>query len=67
VIYHRPGNVRELENAIEHAFALCQGDLIKMAHLPEDIIPAKGSILVTTGLTLKEVLGWIKTGLAFIY
>jgi DNA-binding NtrC family response regulator len=26
-----------------------------MAHLPEDIIPANGSILVTTGLTLKEV------------
>ena len=55
LMYPWPGNVRELENAIEHAFALCQGDLIQMAHLPEDIIPANGSILVTTGLTLKEV------------
>jgi DNA-binding NtrC family response regulator len=55
LMYPWPGNVRELENAIEHAFALCTGDLIQMAHLPEDIIPANGSILVTTGLTLKEV------------
>ena len=55
LMYPWPGNVRELENAIEHAFALCQGDLIQMAHLPEDIIPENGSILVTTGLTLKEV------------
>jgi PAS domain S-box-containing protein len=29
-----PGNVRELENIIEHAFALCRGGLIEMAHLP---------------------------------
>jgi PAS domain S-box-containing protein len=55
LLYPWPGNVRELENAIEHAFALCQGNLIQMAHLPEDIIPENGSILVTTGLTLKEV------------
>ena len=55
LMYPWPGNVRELENAIEHAFALCQGDLIQMGHLPEDIIPENGSILVTTGLTLKEV------------
>ena len=55
LMYPWPGNVRELENAIEHSFALCQGNLIQMAHLPEDIIPANGSILVTTGLTLKEV------------
>jgi PAS domain S-box-containing protein len=50
-----PGNVRELENAIEHAFVLCRGNMIQMEHLPEDIIPDNGSIVVTTGLTLKEV------------
>ena len=29
-----PGNVRELENAIEHAFVLCHGGLIEPGHLP---------------------------------
>jgi PAS domain S-box-containing protein len=55
LLYPWPGNVRELENAIEHAFVLCQSDLVQMEHLPENIIPENGSILVTTGLTLKEV------------
>jgi PAS domain S-box-containing protein len=34
--YDYPGNVRELENIIEHAFALCNGDLIKLDHLPSE-------------------------------
>jgi PAS domain S-box-containing protein len=29
-----PGNVRELENIIEHAFVLCRGGLIQIEHLP---------------------------------
>ena len=29
-----PGNVRELENVLEHACLLCQGDVIKEHHLP---------------------------------
>jgi transcriptional regulator with PAS, ATPase and Fis domain len=32
-----PGNVRELENIIEHAFVLCRGGLIQLAHLPARI------------------------------
>ena len=32
--YGFPGNVRELENIIEHAFVLCRGGLIQMEHLP---------------------------------
>jgi PAS domain S-box-containing protein len=29
-----PGNVRELENIIEHAFVLCRGGMIDFPHLP---------------------------------
>jgi len=32
--HHYPGNIRELENIIEHAFVLCRGGLIEMQHLP---------------------------------
>jgi PAS domain S-box-containing protein len=35
--YVFPGNVRELENIIEHGFVLSHGDVIEMGHLPEDI------------------------------
>ncbi len=28
------GNIRELENAIEHAFVICQGNTIDLPHLP---------------------------------
>jgi len=30
-----PGNIRELENVLEHAFVLCQSKVIKPEHLPE--------------------------------
>jgi transcriptional regulator with PAS, ATPase and Fis domain len=33
-----PGNVRELENAIEHAFVICPDDIIEVEHLPEKIL-----------------------------
>ena len=32
-----PGNVRELENVIEHAFVLCRGGLIGLEHLPAQL------------------------------
>jgi len=38
--YDFPGNVRELENAIEHAFVMCHGDLIEPRHLPERLLDA---------------------------
>lgn len=55
MLYDWPGNVRELENAIEHAFVLCKGELIRLECLPEQLIPKNGSMLVPTGLTLKEI------------
>ncbi len=36
--YAFPGNVRELENAIEHAFVMCNGDEIQISHLPAGIV-----------------------------
>jgi PAS domain S-box-containing protein len=33
-----PGNVRELENAIEHAFVLCHGGEIRPEHLPRETV-----------------------------
>ena len=35
-----PGNVRELENIIEQAFALCRGNLIEINHLPPELRPS---------------------------
>ena len=32
--YNYPGNIRELENIIEHACVLCQGEVIERRHLP---------------------------------
>jgi PAS domain S-box-containing protein len=32
-----PGNARELENIIEHAFVLCRGGVIEIQHLPPEL------------------------------
>jgi PAS domain S-box-containing protein len=55
MLYDWPGNVRELENAIEHAFVLCRGDMIRLHNLPNRMVPKSDSMLVSTGLTLKEI------------
>ncbi len=36
--HHYPGNIRELENIIEHAFVLCQNGEIKPDHLPASFL-----------------------------
>ncbi|MEN8151772.1 MAG: sigma 54-interacting transcriptional regulator [Planctomycetota bacterium] len=38
-----PGNVRELENLVEHGFVLCPAGLIRPEHLPLDSPPENGS------------------------
>ena len=41
--YDYPGNVRELENIIEHAFVLAKGGRLEPAHLPAELRPAADS------------------------
>lgn len=36
--YLWPGNIRQLNHAIEHAVLLCDGDVIEPAHLPREIL-----------------------------
>ena len=36
-----PGNIRELENAIEYAFVICQGNSIELHHLPPQYFEIK--------------------------
>jgi sigma-54 dependent transcriptional regulator, acetoin dehydrogenase operon transcriptional activator AcoR len=50
-----PGNIRELENAIEHAFILCSAGLIQPRHLPEHLRPEHQAGPLFTGLTLAEI------------
>jgi PAS domain S-box-containing protein len=40
--YDFPGNVRELENVVEHAFVMCKGDMIEPRHLPPELIDWAG-------------------------
>jgi transcriptional regulator with PAS, ATPase and Fis domain len=36
--YSWPGNIRELEHVIEHAFVKCKGSTIQPVHLPPDVL-----------------------------
>jgi transcriptional regulator with PAS, ATPase and Fis domain len=42
--YSFPGNVRELENAMEHAFVMCHDDEIQPQHLPVAITSAGDTV-----------------------
>lgn len=51
-----PGNVRELENIIEHAFILCHGWFIDPRHLPLDVggTVADKALEVRPGMSLRD-------------
>jgi len=53
--YHFPGNVRELENAIERAVLVCDANVIHGHHLPPTLQTAEVSGTVTN-LTLKSAV-----------
>jgi transcriptional regulator with PAS, ATPase and Fis domain len=50
-----PGNIRELENIIEYAAILCQGQVIEPCHLPEHLQGAAGTCGMRLGRTMAEV------------
>ena len=52
-----PGNVRELENIIEHAFVLCRGVIIEAGHLPPPLRPRSDAPVPhdSAGLTLQAL------------
>lgn len=55
MLYDWPGNIRELENAIEHAFVLCQDDMVRVSCLPDHVLPPTALKPISMGLTLKEI------------
>jgi len=55
--YHYPGNIRELENVIEHCFVLCQDEIIERKHLPATFQTREGveSADIRNAVTLEEM------------
>jgi len=60
--YHYPGNVRELENAIERAVLACDANVIHGHHLPPTLQTAEGSGTVTD-LSLAAAVAAFERGL----
>lgn len=67
-LYPWPGNIRELENALEHACIRCHGSVIALEHLPADLKQAFGAGTGARAPREKEALmaalekaGWNKS------
>ena len=55
MLYDWPGNIRELEHAIEHAFLLCKEELIGLRHLPDKLLTEINAAFANNPRTLKDI------------
>ena len=56
--YAWPGNVRELQNVVERAVALCEGNMVQLADLPDEIrrhSPEDDKIVIPVGSSLEAI------------
>lgn len=54
-----PGNIRQLENAIEHAIVLTEGDTIQLTDLPDDIADAASIVADSADVGEQLHSGWV--------
>jgi DNA-binding NtrC family response regulator len=56
--HYWPGNVRELQNVVERAVALCQGNMIEVADLPDEVrqhSPEDDQISIPVGASMEQI------------
>lgn len=53
--YNWPGNIRELENVIQHAIVMADSSVIKIEDLPSEVVTKKVVTRVYVGRTLKDI------------
>lgn len=60
--YHFPGNVRELENILERAMAMCDGQTIKLSdiHLPQSSVPTMIQPTAVQPTTTGDLTGFLE-------